>query len=292
MPCYHPLTAFHGKNGGVVFNRHTSKTGISFQLPCGRCVGCRLERSRQWAVRCVHESKLHVHNCFLTLTYDNDHLPDDGSLVKRHLQLFMKRLRKKFGNGIRFYACGEYGADFGRPHYHVLLFGLDFPDKVFHKKSKSGERLYTSEVVRALWPFGANIIGDVTFDSCRYVAGYVVDKITGDKADEHYLSPDGVLLLPEFSLMSRRPGIGAGFYDKFGKEIYRHDSVVLNGVEFTPPRFYDARYELVDSARLAELKEARRKRAIAKRSDNTPERRRVREVVALRKARLFKREIQ
>lgn len=298
MPCYHPLTGYFSKDvsstgkRGIVFDRNASHSGIGFKLPCGRCIGCRLERARQWAVRCVHESKLHEHNCFLTLTYAPEHLPDDGSLRKRDLQLFMKRLRKRFGNGIRFYGCGEYGEDFGRPHYHILLFNCQFRDKVFYKKSKSGETLYTSDIVRELWPYGHNSIGDVTFDSAAYVAGYVVDKINGEKADEHYYNPDnGVFMQPEFSLMSRRPGIGTGFYERFAREIYRSDSVVLNGAEFPPPRFYDNKFELVDSKRLDKLKSIRRRRAILNKADNTPARRRVREVVAIRKLRMFRREI-
>ena len=116
MPCFHPLTGYHGKevskNGKrpIVFNRNRSFDGIPVKLPCGRCIGCRLERSRQWAMRCVHEASLHEANCFITLTYDDAHCPKDGSLRFEHWQKFMKRFRKRFGSGVRFYHCciGEW----------------------------------------------------------------------------------------------------------------------------------------------------------------------------------------
>ena len=131
MACYKPLRAWQCANGDVVF-AELGRFDITRQLdlPCGQCVGCRLERSRQWAMRCLHEAKMHDRNCFVTLTYNNDNVPADRSLNYRDFQLFMKRLRFHFrGVPIRFYMCGEYGEDFGRPHFHACLFGLDFPDK-------------------------------------------------------------------------------------------------------------------------------------------------------------------
>lgn len=305
MPCYYPLTAYYGRGltalgkRQIVFKKQLSVSGVSFELPCGQCVGCRLEHARQWAVRCVHESKLHDTNCFLTLTYRDADLPDDGSLDKRHLQLFMKRLRKMFvkgkpayGKGIRFFGAGEYGSISGRPHYHLLLFNFDFPDKKFWKNSDAGEPLFRSDLCNDLWLYGDNVIGSVTFKSASYVAGYVVDKINGPKADDHYLSGDGVLLQSEFSLKSLKPGIGSLFFDKFNTEIYRDDTVIMNGAEFAPPRFYDKKYEALDSDRLKKLKSIRRRRALLRSSDNTRDRRRVREIVAIRQLQQFRRDMK
>lgn len=292
MPCYAPLSAYYarevGRSGkrGITFDRNSAYSGVRLSLPCGQCVGCRLERSRQWAIRCMHERALYDRNVFLTLTYDDDNLPAGGTLVKRDLQLFMKRLRKAYGKGVRFYACGEYGERTLRPHYHLLLFNCDFEDKVFYKRAKRGERLYTSEIVRRLWPKGFNVLGDVSFDSAAYVARYILLKRTGDRSAEHYAGR-----LPEFTLMSRRPGIGARWFEKFHVEAYAWDSVVMNGRKIRPPRFYDTRFEVVDSARLAELKVKRRRKALVHRSDNTPRRRRVRELVQLKRLALANREV-
>ena len=132
MPCFHPLRAFKTSAGEVVFTEHARYDIVTqLSLPCGQCSGCRLERSRQWAMRCVHEAAAYDCNAFITLTYDEENLPADGSLNYDHFQLFMKRLRKAIEpNKVRFYMCGEYGEENGRPHFHACLFGYDFPDKV------------------------------------------------------------------------------------------------------------------------------------------------------------------
>lgn len=297
MPCYAPLTAWYsrevGASGkrGITFDRNLSWSGSALKLPCGQCIGCRLEKSRQWAVRCMHEKRMHEDSSFVTLTYDDFHLPEGGTLVKRDLQLFMKRLRKKFGRGIRFYACGEYGDDVLRPHYHLLLFNLDFPDKKPRAKAKGGQTLFDSEVLRELWPYGHNFIGEVTFESCAYVARYIIKKITGPVSEAHYqtVTKYGEIIdrIPEFTVMSRRPGIGSSFFDQYFSEVYAYDSVVMNGHESKPPRFYDIRFELLDTIKLEALKRKRRLAALCKRGDNTPDRRRVREVVELRKLAVF-----
>ena len=149
MVCYHPITAWRslegrGANGKwpLVFNKRDGYCDLEVQVPCGQCVGCRLERSRQWAIRCVHEASLHSRNCFITLTYDDAHLPGI-SLVPRDYVLFMKRLRKMFGAGIRFFHCGEYGSINFRPHHHAIIFNFDFEDKVLWSV-RSGVRLYRS----------------------------------------------------------------------------------------------------------------------------------------------------
>ena len=144
MVCYYPLQAWRsldylkGLKSTIVFSSDTPSDGVysSLTLPCGQCIGCRLNYSRNWAIRCVHESSLHEHNCFITLTYNDENLPLNGSLDLKHFQDFMKRLRKKVSVPIRYFHCGEYGSRLQRPHYHLLLFGLDFPDKKFWKMSR------------------------------------------------------------------------------------------------------------------------------------------------------------
>lgn len=243
----------------------------------------------------MHEKQLHNENVFVTLTYDNPSLPEGGTLVKRDLQLFMKRLRKERGAGVRFYACGEYGEQTFRPHYHAILFNCEFPDKKLVKKAPCGEDLFSSEELFDLWPFGNNVIGSVTFDSAAYVARYIMKKVTGAKAGSHYdvTDSDGVVhaRIPEFTVMSRRPGIGSHWFDQYGRHAYLFDTVVINGKEVRPPRFYDTRYELLDPSAFDVLKAKRRAKALLHRSDNTPDRRKVCEVVAAARVNLKRRAI-
>lgn len=282
MPCYGPLTAYYPKTASgdnrLVFDPRKSETGIPIKIPCGKCIGCKLEHSRQWAVRCMHEKRMHSASCFLTLTYDNKHLPKGNTLVKRDLQLFMKRLRKVFGNGVRFFACGEYGEKTARPHYHVLLLNSDFMDKK-PVSYRSEHPYYTSSLLSKLWTAGSHIIGNVDFDSAAYVARYCTKKITGPKAVAHYAGRQ-----PEFLVMSRRPGIGSGYLEKYRSELYTHDNCIVNGVESSLPRFYDTKYASLNDtceARLAVLKIARRRKI--SRVDKGTTRLRIREVVTLAK---------
>lgn len=259
-------------------------------VPCGQCVGCRLERSRQWAIRCLHEASLHPRNSFITLTFNNDNLPRDRSLDVRHFQLFMKRLRKRFGDGIRFFHCGEYGEKFGRPHYHACLFNFDFEDKKLWKVVR-GNKLYTSESLQELWPYGFSTIGEVTFQSAAYVARYIMKKITGDDADEHYsracpLTGEVWRIRPEYVTMSRRPGIGKGWLEKYQSDVYPRDFVVVNGKKMKPPKYYDAQFEIDQPAVMRKIKKRRVKGAALHTDNNTPDRLQVRE--AVQKARLKK----
>lgn len=239
MACYKPLRATRlydefGKSY-ISFDDRAIGHGEELYLPCGQCIGCRVARSREWATRMLHEASLHDQNCFITLTYNPENLPEDGSLHKKHFQDFMKRLRKRFkGQKIRYFHCGEYGSKLGRPHYHAILFGFDFFDKELFSIS-GNNRVYRSPVLEQLWPFGFSTIGDVTFESCAYVARYVIKKVTGDRASEHYGDK-----LPEYITMSLKPGIGFGWFEKYRTDIYPHDFVVLaDGRKLKTPRFYD-----------------------------------------------------
>lgn len=303
MTCYKPLQAYRsifkdrsGKNG-IIFRKDSSYLPFSdFMLPCGRCIGCRIDRSRQWAARCVHEASLHECNSFITLTYADEHLPPLGSLVKSHFQKFMKRLRDRVFHYysdlgmeppvIRYYHCGEYGEQFARPHYHACIFGFDFPDKIIWRVSPSGSNLYRSALLEDLWKFGHSSVGDVTFESAAYVARYVLKKFNGDLANYHY----GVVckdsgeylgkLQPEYTTMSRRPGIGRDWYDQFKSDIYNEDRLVLSdGQIMRPPRYYDNLFEIEYPSDFANLKARRIKRAKSPEvaMHSTPERLAVRE---------------
>lgn len=300
--CLYPLTAYWSKDFGssgkrlVTFDRNRAFSGVPLRLPCYQCVECRLARSLSWAVRCMHEKQLHTESSFVTLTYDNEHLPEGGTLVMRDHQLFMKRMRKRYGKGIRFFMCGEYGERGRRPHYHYLFFNRDFGDRKFYKLSKSGERLYTSDEVSELWRSGFNVIGDVTLESCAYVARYICDKVNGDMAASHYDSVDAhgciTRLLPEFNCGSRRPGLASEWYEQFGKHSHvSGDHCVLNGKRVKMPRFYDGKYELSDPEGLQLLKKRRMNTARRYLKNQTLDRRRVREVVTLRKLKLFSRDL-
>lgn len=246
MPCFHPLTAWQAppgldfrNKGDLSFTDPGDPRCKVLRIPCGQCIGCRLERSRQWAIRCLHESQLHDENCFLTLTYNEENLPDDLSLRPEDITKFLKRLRRSIEpRKIRFLQCGEYGSINYRPHHHCLIFGYDFPDKEIFGTSVAGY-IYRSPLLEKLWPFGFSSIGDVTFESSAYVARYILKKVTGDPADDHYHGR-----VPEYITMSRRPGIASKWFDIYGKSVYDKDFITINdGIKCRPPKFYDKLYE-------------------------------------------------
>jgi len=277
MPCYKPLKGWYaskrnesGKRS-IVFDFKEGMYDRPITVPCGQCIGCRLERSRQWAVRCCHEASLYSENCFITLTFSDSVLASSvynnggnlgfsRTLHKPDFQKFMKRLRKRFGEGIRYFHCGEYGEKLGRPHHHACIFNFDFPDKVLWS-IRDGVRLYRSEILEKLWSnpktgecYGFCTIGDVTFESAAYVARYIVKKITGDKSDEHYQGR-----VKEYVTMSRRPGIGKDWIKKFSSDVYPSDKVVVRGdVICKPPKYYDSVYELDNLDKMSILKSKRR----------------------------------
>ena len=298
MPCYHPISAYQCIDGSIVFSelkRHDILRSLN--LPCGQCVGCRLERSRQWAIRCMHEAQMHEQNSFITLTYDNAHLPSDRSLHYRDFQLFIKRLRKRFtGRRIRFYMAGEYGEKLGRPHWHACIFGLSFDDKKLWRRSPSGANLYRSQDLELLWPFGHSSIGDVTFESAAYVARYIMKKVTGKNAEEHYteIDPDSGEITkrkPEFTKMSLKPGIGYEWYKKYTSDVYPHDYVVVRGKKVKPPKYYDKNYKIDNPYEFDELLYFREKSAKLNYEDNTPERLLVKEQVTQAKLQKLKRNL-
>jgi len=294
MPCYHPITGYRAENGSVVFSelrRHGSTTEIT--IACGQCVGCRLERSRIWAMRAVHEAKMYKRNCFVTLTYNDENLPERGRLRYLDYVLFMKRLRKKHGENIRFYMCGEYG-DLDRPHYHAILFNHDWDDKTYFKTSNSKEKIYTSEDLTKLWGLGHASTGDATFESAAYIARYCMQKINGERAEEHYKRYDFLgeySLVPEFNEMSRKPGIGGDWLRFHMKDVYTNDKIIINGKETNVPKFYDKILKRLDPEKLRDFKEIREWNGYQQRADNTPERLAVKEQVTIAKIQQLKRTI-
>lgn len=314
MPCFRPLNVraidnpetgkkrlFFGQDKDTRDFYHLDKIpkdcGIAkaMQLPCGNCIGCRLERSRQWAVRCTHEASLYDSNCFVTLTFNPKAYAKDcptGSLDRRHVQLFMKRLRKRFSDRkIRSFYCGEYGEKNGRAHYHLALFNVDFPDKEYWK-SVNGHKYFRSQILESIWSDpetkeskGHCVIGDLTFESAAYVARYCLKKINGREAEDHYtrVNPQtGEIfkILPEFSQASLKPGIGSGWFEKFGMtDIFPRDECVINGVIGKPPRFYDKLLERVDPDLLKDVKRRRELKRIDRLDDIVYSRLKVKEKI-------------
>lgn len=258
MPCYSPLKGYKDKEGGLVFRRAES-AGAPMDVACGQCLGCRSDRAELWAIRIMHEATQWPENWFVTLTYrsleeatieqykQGKVIPADGSLNKKHFQDFMKRLRKSVfpGRQVRYYHCGEYGNEFDRPHYHACLFNTQFSDLEL-VSARSGRELFTSRVLEDCWGFGFVTLGRLTHKSAAYVARYCLKKITGDKADDHYLRCDenGVAywLQPEYSTMSRRPGIGAKWMDKYKDDVFPADECPVIGesrISQKVPKFYE-----------------------------------------------------
>lgn len=257
MACFHPLAAWRGKlnesaKRPVVFSSHGAVPNSGLLIPCGRCVGCQLERARQWAMRAIHESKLHAANSFVTVTYDDEHLPKNGSLSVRDHQLFLKRLRERVGAGVRFMMSGEYGETTVRPHYHYLLFGYR-PDDLRLYASNNGNPIFTSAFLDDIWGFGECKVGEVTFESAGYVARYTLKKLSDNKLSQVYEGRE-----PEFFLMSRRPGIGSGWAKMFYDEWYRGDYSIVNGHKVKPPKYYDSLVEKFAPSTLRRVKDERK----------------------------------
>ena len=306
MACFHPMSGYRSESvnpdtgkRSIVFDRSKAFGGgvLPVELPCGQCVGCRLERAQMWATRIMHEASLYEHNCFITLTYSQKNLPhyysDDGpvlgNLDKKDFQDFMKRLREhdsrrarlfshwpKRDERIRYYHVGEYGENFGRPHYHAILFNYDFSDKVFHRTTPQGDKVYVSPSLTKMWKQGLCELGSVTPASAGYVARYCLKKINGRDSESHYSGRQ-----PEYSTMSRRPGIGREWLRKWTSDVFPSDSIVLEGRIVKVPKYYDRCFEIDSPAEFLEIKSKRRANAEVTKDhpDNSYERLIVRERV-------------
>lgn len=228
------------------------------EIDCGQCMGCKLERARQWAARIMHEAKQHKHNWFATLTYDDQQLPENGSLQPEDFVLFMKRFRHSMPD-IRYYQVGEYGETTGRPHHHAILFNCPLQDlKLIRNAREKTHALYTSAELERAWGKGLVSVGAVTMESALYCAAYVTKRYTNpdlDKVREHYQGR-----LPEYATMSRRPGIARDYFKKHSAEIFNAETngtIIINGRQQKAPKYYETLLRRVDSDLYAQVKERR-----------------------------------
>lgn len=280
MPCYNPISSWLGR----YVNPKTGKRPYVFRfqealepddrrkLPCRWCVGCRLRRSAEWAVRAMCEAQCHEHSVFITLTYSDEALEKLGNPIGelRHEDFakFMKRLksfvRRRQGSEaakqIRFYMCGEYGEKFGRPHFHAAIFGWRPRDRKFLKKTKGGV-LYTASDLEKLWKFGFHSFGKFNFTTASYISRYIMKKRVGDVAPDHYerLNEFGeyVQVKPDYQQASRGKGLGRPWLERYHRDVYPKDYFHLSGKRVRPPKFFDNVYELIDPEKMEEVKEAR-----------------------------------
>jgi len=261
-------------------------------VPCRQCIACRVTHSAEWALRCVHEASLYDQNSFITLTYDPEHLPERGTLVKEHFKLFFKRLRKYVkSRRIRVYYCGEYGDKRGRPHYHAIVFNYDFPDKVLmsdNRRSRSLPPIYHSDILAKIWGKGKVAIGDVTYQSAGYVARYCTKKQTGKKAVEAYTRMDPetgevYTIAREFAHSSNHRGIGAEWYRRYKSDCFPADYLIHEAKKCRVPRYYDKLFELDNPEQMEHIKSQRALKALKHEKDLTPDRLAVREECQRRK---------
>lgn len=345
MPCYHPITAVQPTDGGplsfpkdehlYLFNDYRT-----LQIACGKCHGCMLKRSRDWAIRSIHEAQMHKYNSYITLTLRTEYLTEDRTLDHRWFKRFLRKTRSALraacinpntwpdllftakdlpppappgseGGGdeanynvktllryaraikkhdgtpvaatTRYLMCGEYGEDNGRPHYHALLFNLDFRDRLYHKTTPSGSIIYTSRTLEKLWPYGYSSVGDLTFESAAYVSRYIMAKRADGDKNYNILDPDTGQIYSkkkEYNQMSRQSGIGSSWYNKYNADVTAKGKVIARGHENNPPRYYDKLQKKLDNAKLEEIKYNRYVEAQAHGADHSPERLAIQEQVA------------
>lgn len=298
MACYHPLirieTPFQIKTKtGKISQKAIIMSEIQFEMkkkkyknvdiqkiPCGQCIGCRLEYSRQWANRITLEAKKYSPEIcwFLTITYNDENLPTKTTknektgeiiqgctLKKEDLTLFMKRLRRHYEykynhQGIRFYAAGEYGETTQRPHYHICIFNMPIHTELVKvKNNKLGQAIWTNKEIEEIWGKGFIALAKQSWETAAYTARYMLKKQKGDSAEWYYNSK---AIIPEFTQMSRKPGIGREYYELNKEEIYKNDEIALKKGKkvqtIKPPRYYDTLYDIDNHDMMEEIKLNRR----------------------------------
>lgn len=299
MPCYNPLIRIETqqkiikKNGeltnkAIIINEtefiNTLKNKIPKEyiqkIPCGQCIGCRLEYSRQWANRITLETKKYKpeESWFLTLTYNDENVPiktvkneKTGEIIqgctlnKKDLQNFLKKLRRHYEyhynhTKIRFYAAGEYGEKTKRPHYHLCIFNMPiFTENKKYKINEMGQTIWTNEEIEKIWGKGFITLGKITWDTASYTAKYMLKKQKGPDAKWFYKSQAKE---PEFTLMSRKPGIAKEYYDKNKEKIYENDEIIIpkrdRSLKIKPPKYYDRLYDIENHDMMEEIKLNRR----------------------------------
>ena len=275
MPCYRPKPA-----AVLLANKKTRPEMMPTKLPCGKCIGCIISKRQEWTIRMSHEHQYSDEAVFLTLTYNEDHLPNDLSLEKKGTRggvvaTFLQDVRNHLGP-FRYYFIGEYGTENLRPHYHAILFFRDaedgkrrcFPDRV-EWVSNSREPVYRSPLLERLWPYGFSTVQHVTVGSIKYVAGYVQKKL-GDLDDPHGRRYDRVdpetgevwTVHPEWQTMSRRPGLGHDWIRDHWRDIYPSDHLVLDGRNYKPPLYYDRQVEKHSPELVREVRRRRLEREV------------------------------
>lgn len=243
-------------------------------MPCGYCVACRTEQARQWAARISHEALLHDESCFVTLTYSDENLPEHNSLNYEHLQLFWKRLRKHIHpRKIRYYAVGEYGDKSLRPHYHACIFGHAFTNQRVIIRQEP-YLLWTHADLEMAWGLGLVSVGALNTQTANYTASYILKQQARGKRycriDEE--TGELVALTQPRAFMSRKPGIGHGWYEQFKRNTYDNDRIVINGSVGKPPKYYDNKLKEENEEQYKKIKEVR----LLKASEEDEEKRRAR----------------
>lgn len=286
VKCYHPLKAYK-TSSGITFKANDATIIGDLELPCGQCIGCRENRRLQNKLRILHEQTQHDDNCFVTLTYERDKLPPGRSLEHKDFADFMKRLRHHAPQGVRFFMCGEYGPKEKRPHYHACLFGIDFKDRKPRGTSSGGHQFYEDPLLTRLWGHGFATVQDLVPETAGYCAGYINKKALGKGADQANTRTDesgaSWTVRPEYAVMSK--GLGLAWLEKYHRDIYPHDFVIVNGRKHPVPRYYKQKLKELkpteydhDSIEYERVKKAREHAA-----DNTDERLKVQEIVHLAK---------
>lgn len=289
MSCYRPLRGFVDPISKKARVGVGASGAWSLEVPCGRCVGCKIDRARAWSIRIGHEAQMWDSNWFVTLDYAPEFL-EGPSLIYGHFQEFMRNLRRGLPKPLRFFVAGEYGPKYLRPHWHAILFNARLKDaREFQNET------FRSEMVESAWGRGNCVLGGVTARSAAYVAGYTQSKTYGWEASEKYESgvdfSTGEVLLKEreFCRMSLKPGIGARWYEKFSEDLWAADIAVQDGKTFKPPRYYLEKLKLADPNRAARICYDRYVRSTegVDPEEFTSERREVREKVAEARVKLF-----
>lgn len=293
MPCIKPLRLYATKDGRYLANRPSGHSGSGVTVGCRQCLSCRLDKVAEWVLRATHENTLHNSSQFVTLTYDDDHLPENMNLQYTDVQLFHKRLRKYYKDQkIRFILSGEYGDITSRPHYHSIYFGLEVPtDAEILRKTRRDEPVYKSETLTNLWGKGYAEIGTCTPQSIAYVAGYTTKDLSSGLWKNDYAVLDEttgeyIKRRKPFISMSRRPGIGKGFLDKFHSDIFPSGQCLTNtGKLKAAPNYYLNLLKKSDPVLYDQLKLERSDSVLTKkhRADNTPARRAVKQTCRLAK---------
>jgi len=297
MPCYYPKTAYRkegGNSGPIVFQRPTGHSGVYLKIPCGKCMGCLVNKSRMLSIRIIHEAKQHEHNWFGTVTYDDDHIPHGHNLSNRDHRLLHKYIRKaRKPLKHRYVTAAEYGGTTSRPHYHPVLFGLELTDLETWHTNNRGDKFYRAHELEEVWKRGQILVSDLTITSARYVASHTEKTVkeAGNKYDANgkrrpYLAVNketGEITQRVWPFMrySNKPGIGKGWFDQWMGDL-RHGNMIVNGKKEPIPRYYLEQIKKADQELYDRLREKRLKAIETDefKWNNTPERLRVREIVA------------